>query len=171
MAAAVKCAGVAFSYRIIGNRRPRFVIQINVFRQFGADFGVWFLCCIIHLIPEPFQPLGGVDLIGICLRAAAGDVIGGAVKCAAVDGTAAGDCVVKDAAGDGSVVDDLAVEFAAFDGAAGGNGHFAIEHSLAGAYNGTGIVGFSQHDVAVHQAAVGVKLPIDIRIPRRAGDV
>ena len=92
-------------------------------------------------------------MIGVVLCAAAGYR---GIKCAVVDG---------------SVVDDLAVEYAFFDGAAGGNGHFAIEHSLAGAYNGTGIVGFSQHDVAVHQAAVGVKLPIDIRIPRRAGDV
>ena len=102
-----------------------------------------------------------------------------------MDGTAAGDCVVKDAAGDGAVVDDLAVEcaagdgsvvghlaveFAAFDGAAGGNGHFAIEHSPAGACNGTGTVFcISQHDVAVNRAAVGEKFPIARYL--RAGDV
>ena len=119
-------------------------------------------------------------MIGVCLRAAAGDESGVAGdsaaagdcagKNAAGDGAVIGDCAVKNAAGDGSVVDDLAVEYAAFDGAAGGNGHFAIEHSLAGACNGTGtLCCISQHDVAVNRAAVGEKFPI--ARCRRAGDV
>ena len=111
-------------------------------------------------------------MIGVILRAAAGYR---GVKCAAFDGTAAGDCTVKNAAGDGSVVDDLAVECAFFDGAAGGNGHFAVELRLASACNGTGtdccVCWVSQHDVAVNRAAVGVKFPIVIRIHQRAGDV
>ena len=110
-------------------------------------------------------------MIGVALRAAAGYR---GVKCAAGDGTVAGDCAVKNAAGDGTVVDDLAVECAFFDGAVGGNGHFAFEHSLASACNGTGTVAFifiSQHDVAVNRATVGVKFPPVIRIHQRAGDV
>ena len=106
-------------------------------------------------------------MIGVVLRAAAGHR---GVKCAAGDGSAAGDCTDKNAAGDGSVVDDLAVECAAFDGAAGGDGHLAFEHSPAGACNGTGIVFvISQHDVAFNRAAVGVKNPIARYL--RAGDV
>ena len=182
MALAVKCAGVGRRPRIKGitnaDWRPCFAAQINVFRQFGADFGVFYIICcifcIIHLIPEPFQPLGGANLIGVCLRAAAGGKRGGAgdrtVECATGDGAVIGDCTGKNAAGDGAVVDDLAVEYAAFDGAAGGNGHFAIEHSLAGACNGTGtLCCISQHDVAVNRAAVGEKFPI--ARCRRAGDV
>ena len=168
MALAVKCAGVGKTPPINAltnaDWRPFFAAQINVFRQFDADFGFIWGFCIVHLIPEPFQPRGGADLIGICLRAAAGDVIGGAVKCAAVDDTAAGNCAVKNAAGDGTVVDDLAVECAFFDGAVGGNGRFAIEHSPASACNGTGtdccVCWVSQHDVAVNRAAVGEKFPI-----------
>ena len=182
----VKCARVGKVFRscILSNadRRPRFVIQINVRCQHSTDFGFFFGFCIVHLIPEPFQPIGGADLIGVCLRAVAGYQ---GVKCAAGDGSAAGDCAGKNAAGDGavvghraveraagdgSVVDDLAVECAFFDGAAGGNGHFAIEHSPAGACNGTGTVFcISQHDVAVNRAAVGVKDPIARYL--RAGDV
>ena len=121
-------------------------------------------------------------MIGVCLRAAAGHR---GVKCAAVDSAVAGDyagknaavdsAVVDDlavecAAGDGSVVGHLTVECAAFDGATGGNGHFAIEHSPAGACNGTGTVFcISQHDVAVNRAAVSVKNPIARYL--RAGDV
>ena len=121
----------------------------------------------IDNIPEQLQLVGGANLIGVCLRAAAGHR---GVKCAAFDDTAAGDCVVKDAAGDGSVVGHLTVECAAFDGAAGGNGHFAIEHSPAGACNGTGTVFcISQHDVAVNRAVVGIKNPIARLL--RAGDV
>ena len=170
MAAAVKCALVVnlIFFGIVSDWRPRFVIQINVRCQHGTDFGFFFGFGIIHLIPEQLQLFGGADLIGVALRAAAGYR---GVKCAAFDGTAAGDCTVKNAAGDGSVVDDLAVECAFFDGAAGGNGHFAIEHSPAGAYNGTGIVGFSQHDVAFNRAAVGEKFSIVSRIHLRAGDV
>ena len=186
----VKCARVGKVFRscILSNadRRPRFVIQINVRCQHSADFGFFFGFCIVHLIPEPFQPLGGADLIGVCLRAVSGYP---GVKCAAGDGAAAGDYAGKNAVGDsavvddlavecaavdGSVVDDLAVECAFFDGAVGGNGHFAFEHSLASACNGTGTVAFifiSQHDVAVNRATVGVKFPPVIRIQQRAGDV
>ena len=148
--------------------RPRFVIQINVRSQHSIRATVLRLAArTVDNIPEQLQLVGGANLIGVCLRAAAGHR---GVKCAAGDGTAAGDCVVKDAAGDGSVVDDLAVECAAFDGAAGGNGHFAIEHSPAGACNGTGTVFcISQHDVAVNRAAVGEKFPIARYL--RAGDV
>ena len=80
VAAAVKCALVEnlICSGIVSDRRPRFVIQINVFRQHGADFGFFFGFCIIHLIPEPFQPLGGGNLIGVVLRAAAGGKRGGA---------------------------------------------------------------------------------------------
>ena len=110
MALAVKCAGVGRRPRIKGitnaDWRPCFAVQINVFRQFGADFGVWFLCCIIHLIPEPFQPLGGANSIGVCLRAAAGGKRGGA-----------GNPAAKCAAGNGSVVGDLAGKRALFDDA------------------------------------------------------
>ena len=155
--------------------RPFLIIQINVRSQHSADFGFIWGFGIIHLIPEPFQPLGGGNLIGVGLRAAAGGKRGGAgdrtVECAADDGTVVGHLAVVHAAGDGSVVDDLAVEFTAFDGAAGGNGHFAIEHSPAGACNGTGTVYcISQHDVAVNRTADGVKLPI-AGIILRAGDV
>ena len=148
--------------------RPRFVIQINVRSQHSIRATVLRLAArTVDNIPEQLQLVGGADLIGVALRAAAGHR---GVKCAAFDGTASGDCVVKDAAGNGSVVDDLAVECAAFDGAAGGNGHFAIEHSPAGACNGTGTVFcISQHDVAVNRAAVGVKNPIARYL--RAGDV
>ena len=172
MAVAVKCARVGEINRDTisrsisnANRRPFLIFQINVRCQHGADFGFFFGFCIVHLIPEPFQPRGGVDLIGVCHRAAAGDESG-----VAGDGAVIGDCTGKNAAGDGSVVDDLAVEYAAFDGAAGGNGHFAIEQSPAGACNGTGtLCCISQHDVAVNRAAVGVKNPI--ARCRRAGDV
>ena len=142
--------------------RPRFVIQINVRSQHSPRATVRRLAArTIDNIPEPLQLVGGADLIGVALRAAAGHR---GVKCAAFDGTAAGDCVVKDATGNGSVVDDLAIEFTAFDGAAGGNGHFAVELRLASACNGTGtdccVCWVSQHDVAVNRAAVGEKFPI-----------
>ena len=125
MAVAVKCARVGeinsgtIIFRSISNanRRPFLIFQINVRCQHGTDFGFFFGFCIVHLIPEPFQPRGGANLIGVALRAAAGDESGGAVKCAAFDGTAAGDCVVKDAAGDGAVVGDLAGKLALFDDA------------------------------------------------------
>ena len=54
VAAAVKCALVVnlISFGIVSDWRPCFAVQINVFRQFGADLGVCFLCYIIHLIPE-----------------------------------------------------------------------------------------------------------------------
>ena len=100
------------------------VVENDVVRQHSTRATVLRLAVgAIDNIPEPLQLFGGADLIGVALRAAAGHR---GVKCAAFDGTAAGDCVVKDAAGDGSVVDDLAVECAFFDGAAGGNGHFAL---------------------------------------------
>ena len=188
MAVAVKCARVGeinsgtIIFRSISNanRRPFLIFQINVRYQHGADFGFFFGFCIVHLIPEPFQPRGGVDLIGVCHRAAAGDESGVAGDSAVIedcagkntagDGAVIGDCAVKNAAGDGSVVDDLAVECAAFDGAAGGDGHLAFEHSPASACNGTGIVFvISQHDVAFNRAAVGVKNPIARLL--RAGDV
>ena len=149
--------------------RPRFVIQINVRSQHSPRATVRRLAArTVDNIPEQLQLVGGADLIGVALRAAAGYR---GVKCAAGDGTAAGDCAVKNAAGDGSVVDDLAVECAAFDDTVGGNGHFAIEHSPAGACNDTGTVYcISQHDVAVNRTADGVKLPI-AGIILRAGDV
>ena len=140
------------------------VVEDDVVRQHSARATVLLLAvAAVDNIPEPLQPLGSANLIGVCLRAAAGGKRG-----------VAGNPAAKCTAGDGSVVDDLAVECAAFDGAAGGNGHFAIEHSPAGACNGTGTVVFifiSQHDVAVNRAAVGVKFPIDIRRRQRAGDV
>ena len=52
--------------------------QINVRSQHSADFGFIWGFGIIHLIPEPFQPLGGGNLIGVVLRAAAGGKRGGA---------------------------------------------------------------------------------------------
>ena len=174
MAVAVKCARVGEINRDTisrsisnANRRPFLIFQINVRCQHGTDFGFFFGFCIVHLIPEQLQLVGGADLIGVCLRAAAGHR---GVKYAAGDGSVVDDLAVECAAFDGSVVDDLAVECAAFDGAAGGNGHFAIEHSPAGACNGTGTVFcISQHDVAVNRAAVGVKNPIARYL--RAGDV
>lgn len=100
------------------------IVENDVVHQHSARAAVLRLAVgAIDNIPEPLQLVGGADLIGVALRAAAGHRGG---KCAAFDGTAAGDCVVKDAAGDGAVVDDLAVECAFFDGAAGGNGHFAL---------------------------------------------
>ena len=161
VAVAVKCALIVnlISFGKVSDGRPRFVIQINGCCQHSTRATVLRLAVgAIDNIPESLQLFGGADLIGVALRAAAGHR---GVKCAAGDGTAAGDCAVKNAAGDGSIVDDLAVECAAFDGAAGGNGHFAIEHSPAGACNGTGTVFcISQHDVAFNRAAVGVKNPI-----------
>ena len=58
--------------------RPFLIIQINVRSQHSADFGFIWGFGIIHLIPEPFQPLGGGNLIGVVLRAAAGGKRGGA---------------------------------------------------------------------------------------------
>ena len=82
MALAVKCPGVGTNHPMKdltnSDWRPFFAAQINVFRLFGADLGVGCLCCTIHLIPEPFQPLGGGNLIGVVLRAAAGGKRGGA---------------------------------------------------------------------------------------------
>ena len=52
--------------------------SINVRSQHSADFGFIWGFGIIHLIPEPFQPLGGGNLIGVVLRAAAGGKRGGA---------------------------------------------------------------------------------------------
>ena len=84
MAVAVKCARVGeinsgtIIFRSISNanRRPFLIFQINVRCQHGTDFGFFFGFCIVHLIPEPFQPRGGVDLIGISCGAKAVHVNG-----------------------------------------------------------------------------------------------
>ena len=81
MTLSVKDAGIGgliAVVRILADGRPFLIIQINVRSQHSADFGFIWGFGIIHLIPEPFQPLGGGNLIGVVLRAAAGGKRGGA---------------------------------------------------------------------------------------------
>ena len=75
------CLHVVMLIRCISDRRPCFIaVQRDIRRQHGARIKVLRLAVgTVDDIPEPFQPLGGTDLIRIVLRTAAGDESGDAV--------------------------------------------------------------------------------------------
>ena len=76
MAAAVKCSGIGTGFTRT-NRRPRFVIQINVRSQHSIRATVLRLtACTVDNIPEQLQLVGGADLIGISCGAKAVHVNG-----------------------------------------------------------------------------------------------